>query len=132
MGLLKSIFKGSTNGEIIEKKMNWIALNEESQLIKLISNSSNKPSLIFKHSTRCGISRMALKSFEKEYSIDQSEVDIYFLDLLNYRDLSNEIADRLKIQHQSPQVLVLKNETVVYSDSHYSINANTIKEILLK
>ena len=92
----------------------------------------SKPSLIFKHSTRCGVSRMALKSFEKEFDIDETELDVYFLDLLNYRELSNKVADSLNIQHQSPQVLVLKNETVVYTDSHYSIRANAIKELLTK
>lgn len=112
--------------------MNWIVLKEESQLTELILNSSNKPSLIFKHSTRCGISRMVLKSFEREYNIEQSELDIYFLDLLNYRELSNEIANRLNIQHQSPQVLVLINEEVAYTDSHYSISASAVKEKLNK
>ena len=130
--MFNNLFGSNSETNNIEKKMNWIELKEESQLINLISYSSNKPSLIFKHSTRCGISRMALKSFEKEYDIDESELDVYFLDLLNYRELSNKVADRLKIQHQSPQVLVLKNETVVYTDSHYSISANAIKEILSK
>jgi len=129
--LLKSLFGGSSNNNI-ENKMNWIVLKEESQLTELILNSSNKPSLIFKHSTRCGISRMVLKSFEREYNIEQSELDIYFLDLLNYRELSNEIANRLNIQHQSPQVLVLINEEVAYTDSHYSISASAVKEKLNK
>lgn len=131
MELLKSLFGGSSNNNI-ENKMNWIVLKEESQLTELILNSSNKPSLIFKHSTRCGISRMVLKSFEREYNIEQSELDIYFLDLLNYRELSNEIANRLNIQHQSPQVLVLINEEVAYTDSHYSISASAVKEKLNK
>ena len=102
--MFKNLFGRNSETNNIEKKINWIEFKEESQLINLISNSSNKPSLIFKHSTRCGISRMALKSFEKEYDIDESELDVYFLDLLNYRELSNKVADRLKIQHQSPQV----------------------------
>jgi len=130
--MLKKLFRRNSNTKNTKIKMNWIELEDENQLKDLIVNSSIKPSLIFKHSTRCGISRMALKSFEKEYDIDEMEVDVYFLDLLNYRNLSNKISIQLNIQHQSPQVLVLKNENVVYSDSHYSISVNAIKDVLLK
>ena len=130
--MLKKLFRRNSNTKNTKIKMNWIELEDENQLKDLIVNSSIKPSLIFKHSTRCGISRMALKSFEKEYDIDEMEVDVYFLDLLNYRNLSNKISIELNIQHQSPQVLVLKNENVVYSDSHYSISVNAIKDVLLK
>ena len=130
--MLNKLFRRNSNTKNTKIKMNWIELEDENQLKDLIVNSSIKPSLIFKHSTRCGISRMALKSFEKEYDIDEMEVDVYFLDLLNYRNLSNKISIQLNIQHQSPQVLVLKNENVVYSDSHYSISVNAIKDVLLK
>jgi len=129
MGIFNKLFKGSNEGEN-DKKINWLPLTESSQLDTIISASSTKPILIFKHSTRCGISRMALKSFERGYDLDEAEIDLYFLDLLNFRSLSNEISEKLNVYHQSPQVLVVKNEQVIYHGSHYEISVDAVKEIL--
>ncbi len=131
MGIFNSLFRASSEGEN-DKKINWLPLTESIQLATIISQSNEKPILIFKHSTRCGISRMALKSFEREFNLTEADVDLYFLDLLNFKALSNEISVKLCIQHQSPQILVVKNEQVIYSDSHYSISADAVKKVLSK
>jgi len=72
--------------------------------------------ILFKHSTRCSISRMALKQFENEFDIE-NEVEAYFLDLLEHRDISNEIASRYDVYHQSPQLLLIKEENLIYDVS---------------
>ena len=105
----------------------WTPLTELSQLEHIDEASVSKSMLIFKHSTRCSISRMALKRFEQEYDIDEAHLECYFLDLLNHRDISNEIAQRWHVQHQSPQVLLIKNNKVIAHDSHDGIDANAIK-----
>ena len=129
MGLFDNIFNGSSDAEK-KSKINWISLTESNKLETLISESKEKPVLIFKHSTRCGISRMALKSFEKSYDLEESDLEMYYLDLLAYRSLSNEISLKLNIHHQSPQVLVVKNGKTVYHDSHYQISIQKIKKVL--
>ena len=129
MGLIERLFNGNTISEN-NKQLDWIDLTNESQLSSLIVKSSVKPVLIFKHSTRCGVSRMALKSFEKNYDIDSSKVELYFLDLLKFRKLSNEISYKLNIIHQSPQVIVVRDKKVVYHDSHYEISVSSIKIVL--
>ena len=131
MSLIDRLFKGNTISEN-NKQLDWIELTNESQLPSLIVKSSVKPVLIFKYSTRCGVSRMALKSFEKNYDIDSSKVALYFLDLLKFRKLSNEISSKLNIIHQSPQVIVVKDKKVVYHDSHYEISVSSIKIVLDK
>jgi len=128
MGLFSNIFK--TVDHENKPEINWIPLSENSQLDTLIKLSKTKPVLIFKHSTRCGISSMALKSFEKEYDLSSDQIELYFLDLLNYRALSNEVALKFDISHQSPQVIVLQNEKVVYHDSHYQISVEEIKKVI--
>lgn len=128
MGLFNGFFNSDSNEH--NSKINWVSLTEISQLTTLISQSSIKPILIFKHSTRCGVSRMALKSFEKSYDLDESVLEMCFLDLISYRDLSNEISSQLNVHHQSPQVLVVKNGQLVYHDSHYQISLQKIKEVL--
>ncbi len=110
--------------------MNWIILSDMSQLNEIINASIEKPIIIFKHSTRCSVSRMALKQFENEYDISEKEASAYFLDLLNYRDISNEIALRFKIQHQSPQVILIKDGTATYTVSHSDIDAVKLKQHL--
>ncbi|MGV8947502.1 MAG: bacillithiol system redox-active protein YtxJ [Lutibacter sp.] len=110
--------------------MNWISLTNSHQLEELIKSSTFKPVLIFKHSTRCGISRMVLKNFEKEFTLNENEIDLYFLDLLNYKSLSQEISLKFNVAHQSPQVLVIKNGQVIYHDSHGVISCNAINKVL--
>ena len=107
--------------------MEWNELTEQSQLEQLKTQSDEQPVLIFKHSTRCSISRFALKQFENEFDL-QDKIAPYFLDLLNHRDISNEIAFQFNVQHQSPQLLLLKNRAVVYHTSHENIDANELKK----
>ena len=121
MGLFNKIFNSTSEAEN-SININWIALTSIEQLEVLILQSSLKPALIFKHSTRCGISSMALKSFERDCDLNEENIDLYFLDLLNFRNISNAISVKLNVQHQSPQAIVVKNEQVIYHDSHSQIS----------
>jgi bacillithiol system protein YtxJ len=129
MGLFDNLFK-SDQKEENSLKINWLALADKTQLDEIITISATKPVLIFKHSTSCGISRMALKTFEREFDLEETEIDLYFLDLLNFRGLSQDISAKFKVAHQSPQVLVIKKGEVIYHDSHNYISFDKIKEIL--
>ena len=115
--------QSDSNGNAVD----WISLQTLEQLDEIIENSYEKPILIFKHSTRCSISRFALKRFESEFDL-QGKLNLYFLDLLNFRAISNEIASKFGIQHQSPQVLLIKEGKVVYHDSHDGIEAEELKK----
>jgi len=129
-GLFKNIFKGSVSTEKKEVNIDWIPLTENTQLNAIITKSKTKTVAIFKHSTRCGISRMALKDFEREFDFPKNTIALYFLDLLKYRELSKEISAKFDVPHQSPQILVIKQGKVIYTDSHYSISIATLKEAL--
>jgi bacillithiol system protein YtxJ len=95
-------------------------------LNEIMELSHQQPVAIFKHSTRCSISRMALKQFENEFDLEGS-VTPYFLDLINHRDISNEIATRFEVYHQSPQLLLIKEGKSVYDASHSDIDAVELK-----
>ncbi|SHJ65494.1 bacillithiol system redox-active protein YtxJ [Flavobacterium haoranii] len=123
MSFFDKIF-GRENNEV-NSNVNWIPLTAISQLDEIVENSKNKTIVIFKHSTRCSISRFALKQFENEYSLED-KVDLYFLDLLNYREVSNEITNRFQVVHQSPQLLIIKNGVAVYDASHSDIQAEVL------
>ncbi|RTY95060.1 bacillithiol system redox-active protein YtxJ [Flavobacterium sp. GT3R68] len=122
MSIFKTFF-GSSDEEITSSKINWLPLTKIQQLNKMSIDSYEKPIIIFKHSTRCSISRMALKQFEKEFILKEEEVTTYFLDLLSYREISNEIASRFQVFHQSPQLILLKKGIAVYHVSHSDIDA---------
>ena len=125
MSFFDKIF-GSENNEV-SPNVNWIPLTDVSQLDEIVENSNDKTIGIFKHSTRCSISRFALKQFENEYSLEDT-IDLYFLDLLNHRDISNEIANRFQVMHQSPQLLLIKNGVAVYYASHSDIQAEVLEK----
>jgi len=121
MGLFDKIFGGS--GEAKEEKLlPWIPLNAVQQLDLIKEKSSTKTQLIFKHSTRCGISSMVMKQFVSAYDFTEKDADLYYLDLLNFREVSNEVGYKFQVMHQSPQLLVIKNGVVVAHESHGAIN----------
>lgn len=106
----------------------WQTLTNLTQLGAIVEASNHKPLLIFKHSTRCGISRMVLSQFEADYDITIN-ADLHYLDLLSHRDISNAIAQRFNVVHQSPQLLIIKNENVIAHASHGAINEMDITNI---
>lgn len=123
MGFFNNIFGDSSNKDTNQNSLDWNELTDLKQLDAIASESSQIPAIIFKHSTRCGISRMSLKTFESEYAIAQDKAKPYFLDLLNYREISNEIANKFGVYHESPQVILIKDGKAIYNESHGSISA---------
>ncbi len=125
MGLFGNLFKQK---EDTYSDFNWTPLLEINQLDEILTNSNKKIQIIFKHSTRCGVSRGVIKQFE-----DQNEniknIDFYFLDLIAFRNISNAIAQNFNVEHQSPQLIVLKNKKIVAHASHYSIIDLNLKEL---
>lgn len=106
----------------------WIELNDISQLDDIKQQSFKSPIAIFKHSTSCGISRMVKRNFEADIkNKSQVESSIYYLDLLAHRNISNEIAERFGIRHESPQLVIIENGNVKHHASHNSISAAAVK-----
>lgn len=122
MGLFNKLFSSSPE-EKQTSVLPWILLTELGQLQDIESKSATKTQVVFKHSTRCGISRMVIKQFEADYNETENDLDLYYLDLLNYREISNNIANTLQVMHESPQLLVIKNGVVVAHESHGGINS---------
>ena len=125
MSFFKNIFNSSDDTNSKENKINWNELTDLVQLNEIIAISNEKPVAIFKHSTRCSVSRMALKQFENEFN-SSDKVIPYFLDLIEYRAISNEIANRFGVTHQSPQLILIKEGKAVYNVSHSDIDAKEL------
>lgn len=119
MGIFKNIFKASEPKE--EKELPWIALHSIEQLRDIEEKSKIKAQVIFKHSTRCGISNMVMNQFISAYDVD-ANLDLYYLDLLGFREVSKEVSYKFQVMHESPQLLIIKNGVVVAHESHGAIN----------
>ena len=129
MGLIKKLFGGSPEPKE-EKILPWIPLNELSQLDAINKKSSAKTQVVFKHSTRCGISSMVMNQFVDAYELTENELDLYYLDLLNFRDVSNEVGYKFQVMHESPQLLVIRNGVVVAHASHSAINQIDLNQFI--
>ncbi|TSJ46591.1 bacillithiol system redox-active protein YtxJ [Fluviicola chungangensis] len=106
----------------------WVKLTSSEQLQELLQSSETKPVLLFKHSTRCSISSMALNRFENQ--MDPEKATCVYLDLLVYRSLSNEIEALTGVQHQSPQAILISNHKVIYTETHNGISASDILKLI--
>jgi len=130
MGLFSGLFGSSSNAGKEEKVFPWIPLTAVDQLAEIEEKSKTKLQLIFKHSTTCGISRMVIRTFTNTFEFTPEEVDVYYLDLHSYRDVSNETGYKFQVLHQSPQLLIIKNGTAVANASHGSINDINLSDLL--
>ena len=106
--------------------MKWENLTSEQQFSDLLVNQALFA--VFKHSTRCNISSMVKNRVEREWNLD---FPVYYLDLLNYRSVSNFIASATNIEHESPQLIVFQNGKAIYNGSHSAIIVDDVKAELV-
>jgi len=107
---------------------NWKILNDTLQLEQIQKESNHKKQVLFKHSTSCGISLYAYEKLETNWNFSVDEFDFYYLDLLQFRAISNTVASKWKVNHQSPQIIVIDKEMVTYTCSHHKISAEDLRK----
>ena len=133
MGIFNNVFGSKKDKELKPEKksfLNWIPLTSIEQLEDIKNQSKIDSVLIFKHSTRCGISSMVIKQFEKLFTEEYQNFKVYYLDLLNYRSISDEVGYAFQVMHQSPQLLIIKNGVSVYNASHYEITLTDLSRFI--
>lgn len=108
----------------------WSDLTDENQIAEIITLSSSIPIYIFKHSTTCGISAQAKENIDISFKNTDKPFLFYYLDLLKYRAVSNEVASTLNVHHQSPQLILVHNGQVAFTTSHHKIKTTTIEDSL--
>ena len=105
----------------------WKSLTTSEDLEQAVAESLKRNVVLFKHSTRCSVSFMAKKTLELNWNLNPAKTSIYFLDLIRHRDISNIIAQKFNIAHESPQLILLKNEKVVYHASRNEISVDELQ-----
>lgn len=131
MGIFNKFFNSSDKNQNNSNAINWLTLDQEAMLNTLEQNSFEKPVVIFKHSTRCSISSVAKRRLERAWDLPKEDVDIYYLDLIRYRPISNQIASQFGVKHESPQLILLKDGKVIHHSSHNMISVDGIKNALV-
>jgi len=129
MAFFDKLFNSGKDKE--QSKLAWNLLERPEDLEAAIALSYNQPVAIFKHSTRCSISSVAKDRLERSWDFpENSGPIIFYLDLISYRPISNEIAERLKVHHESPQLILISKGEAIYDASHNYISVAELKEAL--
>jgi bacillithiol system protein YtxJ len=112
--------------------MNWNKLISVDQVNEIVEDSKKGLILIFKHSTRCSISTTSLARLERNWNQQElGTIKPYYLDLISFREVSNLIAQKFDVEHQSPQVLIIQNGKSVFERSHLDIDYTSVKQMVL-
>lgn len=108
----------------------WKSIGSLSHLQEIIHQSVQQPALIFKHSTRCPVSSRALSQLKAASdALTEAQIDIYYVDVIAERQLSNDISRVLDVIHQSPQAIFIKNQLVEWHDSHGAISKESLEQL---
>ncbi|QMU31636.1 bacillithiol system redox-active protein YtxJ [Adhaeribacter radiodurans] len=111
--------------------MKWHTLTSGEQLENIKAESLKQPVIIFKHSTSCSISATAKSRLERQWDEAGLEnVKPYYLDLLSYRSISNQIAATFDVRHESPQLLLIRDGECTSDWSHLGIRLDEVKKAL--
>ncbi|CAM1343540.1 General stress response protein [Tenacibaculum amylolyticum] len=133
MGIFGNLFKKSEkqNKKRMQSNINWIPLTSVAQIEEVKKASKSKLVGIFKHSTRCIISKTVINNFNAAFPESLADkIDMYYIDLLNYREVSNEVGYAFQVMHQSPQLLLIKDGVTILNASHYDITQIDLEKIV--
>lgn len=109
--------------------MNWTNLESADQIEAI--KQQRDYSVIFKHSTRCSISMMVKRRFELDWDKLPGSLPLYFLDLIKYRHLSNQVANDFQVHHESPQLLLIKDGSCILDLSHGEISVEEALSVII-
>ena len=127
---LMTLIISKNKADNLDNMLNWISLTDLHQLDEIKKQSFVKPQVLFKHSSRCSISSVALRRLDNAGFVP--EADYYLLDLFRNRYISAKIADDFNVCHESPQLLLIKEGACVYDESHLSIDMSELAEQLAR
>ena len=102
-------------------KANFKEINTTDQLDEIFEQSNKNPIVLFKHSLTCPISAGV------HQDISNADADINIVIMQKARNVSDEIARRTGVRHESPQAIVLKDGKVVYHAAHYDVTADDVE-----
>jgi thioredoxin 1 len=96
-----------------------------------IAESRERPVLLFKHSRYCGVSCEALDELQSHIDARaDGGVSYKMITVQTHRPVSDAIAQRLGLRHETPQAILLRDGKVVWNASHFRITATQLDQVL--
>lgn len=105
--------------------MKYTEITSIEQWQQVLATSNEQPIVVLKHSTTCPISAAAYSEFT---AVDFEHA--YLVKVIESRDVSNEIAANLDVQHASPQAIVIKDGKASWQATHHAVTAKAIEEAI--
>jgi bacillithiol system protein YtxJ len=106
------------------------ALQGIDELERVLAESRQRPLLLFKHSYSCGVSAEALDELLSHLADARPGARYAMVTVQTHRDVSNAIARKLGVRHETPQALLVRDGEVVWSASHFRVNATELEKAL--
>ena len=112
---------------------NLTPLHDVQSLDAAIAESRERPVLLFKHSRYCGVSCEALDELHSHIEAQtQSSVAYKVITVQTHRPVSDAVAQRLGLRHETPQAILLRDGKVIWNASHFRITATQLDQVLPK
>lgn len=109
----------------------WKEISTMDEWNSVLEQSAERPAVILKHSTTCPVSASALEEYDEYLGKSPNEnIGYYLVKVIESRPVSNQIAEDLKVKHQSPQILYFKNKESIWNTSHWSVTAKHMAAVL--
>jgi len=108
-------------------------LQHVDDLHRLLAESESRPVLLFKHSYTCGVSMEALDELVAHLNDREAKTFLpqyAMVTVQTHRALSNAIAQKLGVRHETPQALLVRNGRVVWSASHFRVTAAAVNDAI--
>lgn len=98
----------------------FFRIDDRAALENLLTDSKQKPVIVFKHSNACSISSRAYREMEKV------DAQVNILEVQSAREISRELANLTGVRHETPQVIVLRDGKAVWNASHFDVQAAAV------
>jgi bacillithiol system protein YtxJ len=108
-------------------------LQHVDELHRLLAESESRPVLLFKHSHTCGVSWEALDELMAHLNERRPHgflPEYAMVTVQTHRAVSNAIAQKLGVRHETPQALLVRNGRVVWSASHFRVTAAAVEDAI--
>ncbi len=112
------------------KSSRIVELTAVEELDAVVAQSATRPTLLFKHSPTCGTSAQAHEEIESLVEDGSVPVDVYLISVRASRAVSNAVAQRFNLRHESPQVLIVRGGALMWNASHFRVTAAGIRAAL--
>jgi bacillithiol system protein YtxJ len=109
----------------------WQELKTVEEWDRMLAGTDKRPALVLKHSTTCPVSANGYREYEEFMNkFPDEDIDYVLVKVIESRPVSNKIAEDLKVKHESPQVILVKNREPYWNASHWSITSEHIEAVV--